>query len=297
MKRKLGFILLPFVFLLGVFLAQGATAQASEITNVITKATVNEGKPITVGAWQSIKVDVEFSIPNGGAHEGDTTSVTLPIEFNVATPINFQVTAADGSVIANAKVSSTNPRTLVLTYTDYVDKNSNIAGKFNFNIQIDDNIAKTPGDLAVNLTVNGAVIPAGKVTYKGPDPKTPLNIIKGGWTNGTDPTKSQYKISINQSNKKLTNVVIKDVLGEDGSYVQSSLKITKGTWDSNLNLTNPVDVTSQYINKIIWNGTSFELVVGELDGYGLRLDYSVQRPTVLLWVKNLQIRQLLLRIS
>ena len=277
MKKQVSLFLMPFVFLLGFFLVQGAaTMQAKEITNVITKATVNDGNPITVGAWQAVKLELEYSIPNG-VNKGDTTSITLPKEFNVATPIKFQITGAGGTVIANASVSATDPRTLVLTYTNYVETHSNTSGKFQYNIQIDDNIAKTSGNLPVNLTVNGVIIPAGTVTYRGPVVKKPLDIIKGGWTNGTNPTKSQYKVSINQSNKNLTNVIVTDSLKEPGTYIVSSVKVTQGIWDADLNLMNQVDVTAQYIDKFTWNGSSFVLNVGNLNGLGLRLDYSVQR--------------------
>ena len=143
-------------------------------------------------------------------HEGDTTTITLPVGVVPASPNAFEI--KDGSnVIATGRVVDGKPGKVILTYTSYVEGKSDIRGKFFFNVQIDNSVYTSAQQIPVNLTVNGETVPAGAVNYKlGEASLQP--VIKSGWMWSQDSTVGIYQIKINQENKELINAKITDTL-------------------------------------------------------------------------------------
>lgn len=107
-----------------------------------------------------------------------------------------------------------NPAKIVLTYTKYVENHSGVKGKFYFNVSVNAETQTGSGELPVTLTVNGKIIPAGKVDYNPPH-FISQQLIKSGWMTN-DKTKGRYDIRINQKNEVLINAKFIDTIQSDG---------------------------------------------------------------------------------
>lgn len=231
--RRIG-IFIAIMLIFGTVFQYGAPVFAKELPNAIKPASIADetNQPLTevLPGWKAFRINVDFELPDE-VHKGDTTTIKLTDGMEVAPPQVFEIKDGEGNVIANAKMMA-DPGKLVITYADYVEGRTGIKGKFNFNAQINDNVITQEGDVPVNLTVNGVTTNAGTVKYKSVIPKREL-IIKGGCTYGQDSSSSQgvYQVKINQENKQLTNVVVKDVLKDAGvKYQPDTLEVYKGKW-------------------------------------------------------------------
>lgn len=190
MKKFLN-IFLVFAMIFSMIFQYSGRASAQELpNNVITGASISDtsGNPIAnpIGGWKAFRVNATYTLPNNKVHQGDTTTMTLPVGFAAAQPHDFEVKAGD-AVVAKGKLIDSSPVKVVLTYTDYVDNHSNISGSFYFNIQINSNIQPTTGIKPVKLTVegDGTVVDAGDVNFD-PPKVAPTQLIKSGWMDSQD---------------------------------------------------------------------------------------------------------------
>lgn len=287
MKKKRWFgILMSLLIGFGSLFQCGASLiYADELSNVITGASITDtsGNPITgtIAAWHAFRINADYILPNNSVHEGDTTTITLPVGVVPASPNAFEI--KDGSnVIATGRVVDGKPGKVILTYTSYVEGKSDIRGKFFFNVQIDNSVYTSAQQIPVNLTVNGETVPAGAVNYKlGEASLQP--VIKSGWMWSQDSTVGIYQIKINQENKELINAKITDTLLNPGvTYIPGTVEVFQGKWEmtpsgDDVKMTDPVTVTSQYADKITYNGSGFTINIGNLPaGTGLWFRYRVK---------------------
>ena len=125
------------------------------------------GNDITeaIGAWQPFRINIDYTLPDDTVHEGDTTTIILPMGIVPASPFSFEV--KDGNnVVANGQIIDGDPAKVVLTYTNYAEGKSDIEGKFSFNVQIDNAVYTSDQDIFITLFVNEDIVPAGFVPYK-----------------------------------------------------------------------------------------------------------------------------------
>ena len=230
MKKSLS-ILLAFVMFCSMILRFDNVVYAKEVEgDVITEARVTNGEGVPfkpgekVGAWQPFRIYAKFKLPDNVVKENDTVTMTLPIGFNTSPPDHFDIRDADNKVIANAQMYNENPAKIVLTYTKYAEEHSGVQGEFYFNASVNRETQTGSGELPVTLTVNGKIIPAGKVDYN-PPVFTSQQLIKGGWMTN-DKTKGKYEIRLNQNNVVLTNAKFIDTIQSDSvEFDENSIQI------------------------------------------------------------------------
>ncbi|MBJ8326452.1 Ig-like domain-containing protein [Streptococcus pacificus] len=285
MMKKLTFYFLALVLLIPVLLGiSRETVKTDEVGDVVTKVYVtdNEGNPLTgsVRQWQQFRIGADFTLPNNQVKSGDTTVITIPEELEFS-PMSqdFKVLTKDDEIVANAEVKTN--RQIVLTYTDYVEKNSDISGSLYIYVRVDHNKFKENKDITASLDVNGKLVPGDKFNYEGIGNPHPRKLSKSGWRNEDDPQIIEYLIAVNRDKQALPGVQILDQLTEPYlSYIPDSLVIYTGNWEynnerSDWSLLNIQDVTNQY--NAAFTGNSFSINFGDIQAdQGFLIRYQVK---------------------
>ena len=226
-------------------------------------------KEISGGGTTEFSFD--FSVPNS-VRSGDYTTISLPNELDFTRDQSFNVYAPDGVTTVASAIINKEKKTLVLTYTDYVDKHNDVTGHINMQIMADTEKVKKDTVLPATIKINGNVVTIDStgISYK---------VNKGdkyGWMD-YDNNELSYRIIINTTNSERNNVIIKDILNSAGvNYEQSSIKIATGTWFKDKNnywsLANYKEVTEKYTPE--FNGSSFSVNLGNIN-QGFLITYKV----------------------
>ncbi|WP_051346929.1 Cna B-type domain-containing protein [Parvimonas micra] len=283
-KRRLSFLLV-FAMICSVLLPFSNKSNAKEVEgDVIKKASVTDadGNPFKpgqkIGAWQAFRIYAEFELPDNVVKENDTTTMTLPIGFNTSPPDRFDI--KDGEeVIAHAKMYNQNPAKIVLTYTKYAETHSGVKGKFYFNASVNAETQTGSGELPVTLTVNGKIIPAGKVDYNPPH-FTSQQLVKSGWMT-SDKTKGRYDIRLNQNNVVLINAKFIDTIQSDSvEFDENSIRILQGQWENKItvmNFLNRKDVTQEFkdAGKIKFEGKKLTIDIGSIGAENINRGFQI----------------------
>ena len=92
------------------------------------KYTNNEGGLLnwSLEPWATFRIDATLKLPNHQVKAGDTTTIAVPTDLIINSQ-DFEVLDGKGQVAASAKVDKDRKK-IVLTYTDYVEHNSDITG-------------------------------------------------------------------------------------------------------------------------------------------------------------------------
>lgn len=244
----------------------GTTKNSASTTNSKTvNVTISNQKIVSAsgeseitGKWSAMYMSFNFSVPES-ANEGDATEITLPENLKFANNQSFNVTDNSGNVVAKAVINA-NTKTLTLTYTDYVDKHSDVSGSIQMTVYLDQNNVDVTKDqnIPVVIDVAGNTVKIGKVSYTVGKGDTEQDFYK---YSNFDYEKNEivYVIRINTTNSNVSNVVIKDSLINKNakmSYNEGSVSVVKGHWYRNSsneyeleNQTN-VSVTPQFDEKM-----------------------------------------------
>ena len=130
--------------------------------------TDDEGNPLdqSVSQWDRFRINGTFDLPNNTVSAGDTTRITLPSQITFGDTQAFDLKDESGNVVAHAVIDP-DSKTIVLTYTDYVENHSNVKGNFFFYARVDTKVIKENQTIPVSLTIeNEVVIPAGNIEYE-----------------------------------------------------------------------------------------------------------------------------------
>ncbi|MGG5314856.1 Spy0128 family protein [Enterococcus sp. AZ072] len=257
------------------------TAAPNVITSIRITDSFGNAINTSIGSWDSFRIYGDFTIPNNQVSVGNTTTITLPNTLTFYATESFDVKDREGNVVANAVIDS-NTKTVVLTYTDFVEKNSDISGTFFFYAKVDTEIVKEKETISVDVDVDGTVINGGKLDYDGPGGKNEDPIEKSGWV---DPAKSDtlnYYLAINHDQQTYANTTVKDRLDFYGAQIDiSSFQILKGNWvwDNSIpswNLENQTDVTTEYIVNLDPDDKGFTIQLGDIKkDEGFVIKYNV----------------------
>lgn len=266
-----------------------AVAHATEVGNVITEARITDvdGNPFpagaTIGAWQSFRIYAKFELPNYVVKEGDTTTLELPVGIDTAPPDHFEIKDGD-QVIARATMHNDNPAKIVLTYTKYVEENSDVEGSFYVNVAVNAEKQTQSGNIPVTITVDGQLIPAGHINYNPPH-FVNTQLSKAGWMT-SDKTRGKYDIRINQDNHPLVNAKFVDtILSGSVEFDEESLHVWQGKWENHtsyVRLADRRDVTTQLKNenRIKFEGEKLTIDLGNTppgdDKNGFQIFYEVK---------------------
>ena len=233
-------------------------------------------KEISGGGTTEFSFD--FSVPNS-VRSGDYTTISLPNELDFTRDQSFNVYAPDGTTTVASAIINKEKKTLVLTYTDYVDTHDDVTGHINMQIMADTEKVKKDTILPATIKINGNVVTIDStgINYKVNKGDSNIDFYKYGWMD-YDNNELIYRIVINTTNSKRNNVIIKDILNSAGvNYEQSSIKIATGTWVKDANnywsLSNYKEVTEKYTPE--FNGSSFSVNLGNIN-QGFSITYKVK---------------------
>ena len=288
MKKKISSWLQLVIILLGIIVPSFTSVppiEAKEVAGVITSMSLSnhDGAALSPGydIWQQFRINATFSLSNNTVNEGDTTTITLPQELAFAVTNSIELKDSDGNVVANATLDG-GAKTIVLTYTNYVETHSNVTGNFFFYGRVDHSIVRSEQDIDITLNVQGTPINAGRVHYNGPPGQYHSLLEKSGWQDDTDTRKLKYELAINRNMDQLTNLVISDKLLDPGlEIIPDSFQVFRldwswnnGTWDH----TNHEDITSQLNIQLASDKRSFSIDLGALHSKGILINYDVRLP-------------------
>lgn len=254
---------------------EGVRGPSSSIDITITNQR-SSTKEISGGGTTEFSFD--FSVPNS-VRSGDYTTISLPNELDFIRDQSFNVYAPDGTTKVASAIINKEKKTLVLTYTDYVDTHDDVTGHINMQIKADTEKVKKDTILPATIKINGNVVTIDStgISYKVNKGDSDIDFYKYGWMD-YDNNELIYRIVINTTNSKRNNVIIKDILNSAGvNYEQSSIKIATGTWVKDANnywsLANYKEVTEKYTPE--FNGSSFSVNLGNIN-QGFSITYKVK---------------------
>ena len=259
------------------------TTSSKAHDDVITSFTITDkdGKPITssIDKLVNFKVNGTFKLPNGEVSEGDTTTIQLPPELIFGLTSNFDLKDSSGNVVAHAVIDPST-KMVVLTYTDYVEKNSDISGSFFFYAKIDSSVVKQEQNVPIDITIGkDTVLHAGDIGYI---VYKPLGSDLDKYGTFTSNNLIEYRVSVNRSKKDFNKTIVSDSLSTLGTtIVDGSFKIKKGDFSidsaNNWFLKNPSDVTSNYTIQLDADKRGFSIDFGDIKSTdGFFISYQVK---------------------
>ncbi|MGT2739775.1 LPXTG cell wall anchor domain-containing protein [Streptococcus pantholopis] len=273
--KKLSKILASLALVISAFYALGqAIVSADTVPITIMNSSLST---TSVTGSETTEMSLDFSVPDS-AKSGDTTTISLPDELKFTRNQSFNVYASDGSVAATAVIDAA-AKTLILTYTDYVNSHSDVTGTLTFQVGVDTNVVTENTTISTAITVGGnlVTIGSGSLSYGVGQGDGDFDFYKYGVIN-YDTHEITYVLNINTSNSSVSNVVLTDELQSAGlSYVDGSFSIHTGSWYKNANnqwsLGNGVNVTDSYAVNI--SGNSYTVNLGNIT-QGFSISYKVK---------------------
>ncbi|EGS36324.1 putative collagen adhesin [Limosilactobacillus oris F0423] len=229
------------------------------------------------GGFGTTEFKFDFSVPDS-AKSGDTTTISLPDQLDFQRSQKFNIYAPDGKTVVATAVIDKPSKSLVLTYTDYVDSHDSISGHIDMQVTAATSEVNKEETLPAKIKINGHTVTIDSSGIKHIPSKgdTATDFWKYGYVD-YDNNKNEiiYHVNINASMQSVSNVVISDSLVSDGfSYVPGSFSISKGNWERNSEnywtLSNPQDVTSQYNIDINSSNSAYTVKLGNIsEGYAI----------------------------
>ena len=258
--------------------AQGKTqaVQNGVITKIEAQTHDGSGPQGNTGQWDVFRLYAEFALPNGTIHAGDITTMKLPDKLKFNQTSSFEIKDAGGNVVANATIDG-GTKTLTLTYTEFVENNSDITGSFYFYVQIARNNVDKEEHIPIEIDVSGTTIIGNTLHFIGIKDPTGSYLTKSGWQVAEIGDRAiRYQLYVNTKGEAINNATITDKIASAGfTVLPDSLVIMKGTWTivhGDWRLENRSDVTSAY--NVVWNEDgSFTLNLGDIaatDGFIIR---------------------------
>ena len=246
------------------------------------KVSNNEGGVLDweLQQWATFRINADYDLSGKNVKAGDSTVVTVPDALMI-TSTSFKIRDINtNEIIANADVNPDN-KSITITYTDYVEKQSDTSGSFFFYARIDFKKHPQKGEIPVEITINKETKFGGKVSFTGVGDGNPNELKKTSWVHSDNPRIITYGISINQKKQSIKEVTIEDKLQfTNASYVKDSFRVTKGEMsfvDGEWQFNNTSDVTNEHPVTVSADGQSFSVSLGdvaETDQY--RISYDVQ---------------------
>lgn len=295
MERKYNKIGMNFIFIVTLFFTLISSvvffeinAQGKELDDVIqnVKITNEKGEDQTsFKSWDIIQVHMDWSIPNGSAKAGDTTLIELPDALDLVNSLSFDMLDENGSVVATA-VADKGSKTVLLTYTDFVETHSNVKGTLQFLTRFDKQMIDEYGTIKLVFPINKTTEVSTEVEVEEAtdDPNEVIN--KWSWFS-SDSRTLYWEVRVNASGQEFPNAVVTDTF-QTANYtlVPGSIKVTsaefpdadKGIFDNPVNKT---DITDQVTIKYLSNGFTVDFGdmpkgIGYLISYDTSIDHQVQ---------------------
>ena len=246
-------------------------------TNVDITITNQRSSTKEISGGGTTEFSFDFSVPDS-AKSGDTTTISLPDQLDFQRSQKVNIYAPDGKTVGATAVIDKPSKSLVLTYTDYVDSHDSISGHIDMQVTAATSEINKEETIPAEIKINGHTVTIDRSGIKHIPSKgdTATDFWKYGYVD-YDNNKNEiiYHVNINASMQSVSNVVISDSLASDGfSYVPGSFSISKGNWERNSEnywtLSNPQDVTSQYNIDINSSNSAYTVKLGNIsEGYAI----------------------------
>ena len=280
-------VLYLFLGLLTVFLILGGlkspAVSAKEVALNVTKQVVTPAKS-PADQYTDISVEMNFGVPSTAA-KGDTTVIKLPDNLKFIENQTFKITNDAGDVIADAVINR-DTKTITLTYTDFVEKRSDITGNLKFAVRVDIAEQHENTKIPVKLTIDKQTKTVGEFNYVfvPGDLNKEFDKVSWGTKKAEDGSITRtYELRVNAAKQAFSDAIVTDQLQTDGmEYVPTSVKVYKGVWaegnDGKLALKNRQLVTDKEVTFAADN-KSFTVKLGEVaQSEGYLIEYQVRVP-------------------
>lgn len=263
--KKIGFIFLSAILLVNVILqtnfVKAATNYGSELLKTVELQDADGNPKTDFGYYESIQIHYTWEIPNSAdAKAGDTMEFTLPEQLKIVTDLNFVLKDDEGNIVGNVVATKATGK-VVVTFTDYVEKKSNIKGELNFWSNWDKTIINGSEHVTVEFPVDGdyVTIPVDV------GPKNQINpnetLYKYGWADEKNPAIINWVVRVNYAKLSIDNAVYEDFIGPNQTLNFSSVRAYHGVFDADDNFTKGTQVPASAITQ---TSDGFKIAFGNL---------------------------------
>ena len=230
-RRSLSVLLAFLIGLVGIAIMSPA-AKADEVAAIDStsiKLTKMDAEEAAVYMWSNVRVDANWSIPDGTGRAGDTFKMGLPKELGGAEG-TFDLKGREGDPLVYGSCEIAKTEVVCTLNANVVGKN-NVGGSLWVRTQV---VALTTASKLSFEVSNGTKVdvplPNGQqgIDYK---PYVPAEIDKSGWFPGADPTVVHWRIVVPGSKiSDRSRVTIIDEYQQAGSNLTVSTGYPKVFW-------------------------------------------------------------------
>ncbi|CBH26294.1 SpaA isopeptide-forming pilin-related protein [Listeria seeligeri] len=263
--KKIGFIFLSAILLVNVILqtnfVKAATNYGSELLKTVQLQDADGNPKTDFGYYESIQIHYTWELPNSAdAKAGDTMEFTLPEQLKIVTDLDFVLKDDEGNIVGNVVATKATGK-VVVTFTDYVEKKSNIKGELNFWSNWDKTIINGSEHVTVEFPVDGdyVTIPVDV------GPKNQINpnetLYKYGWADEKNPAIINWVVRVNYAKLSIDNAVYEDFIGPNQTLNFSSVRAYHGVFDADDNFTKGTQVPASAITQ---TSDGFKIAFGNL---------------------------------
>ena len=237
-----------------------------DITISNSKLTTNSIE----GGFGTTEFKFDFSVPDS-AKSGDTTTISLPDQLDFQRSQKLNIYAPDGKTVVATAVIDKPSKSLVLTYTDYVDSHDSISGHIDMQVTAATSEVNKEETIPAEIKINGHTV---TIDSSGINTDPP-GVIQQQTFGSTDMLiMIRMKLSITSTLTLLCKASVMCLVSDGFSYVPGSFSISKGNWERNSEnywtLSNPQDVTNQYNIDINSSNSAYTVKLGNIsEGYAI----------------------------
>ncbi|MCB2286462.1 Ig-like domain-containing protein [Clostridium algidicarnis] len=239
-KKKSSILVALIAVIMQIFtMLPGVQVKATDTTNIfpfITEVTLTDGNgndiskstdPISKNA--EVKLTYKFTIPNQGTvKDGDTYTMKIPKEIQIISTLSFPITLDNGETIANVKIETDG--NVTITFTGFVEKNSNVSGFFYIDTQFDPDQIGGPSPVPIKFEIGGNSSPV-IVNVNFEQPEIPDASAEKYGEYDASKNEITWEVLVNRENVKVNNAQIMDKISKGQEFIPGSVTINGASAD------------------------------------------------------------------
>ncbi|WP_271000814.1 SpaA isopeptide-forming pilin-related protein [Listeria seeligeri] len=272
--KRIGLLFLSAILLVNVVFqtsalkADAATSYGSDFLKTVELQDDQGNTSTDFDNYDNIKIHYSWEIPNStDVKAGDTMDFTLPAELKLQTNLSFALKDSKGNVVGNAVASSSTGKVTV-TFTDYVENNSDINGALDFWSGWNKEITNEAENYPVEFPLNGETTTI-TVDISG-NPISPTEtVLKYGWVDQDNPEIIHWVVRVNYAEINIENAVYEDTIGANQTLDFSSVQAYHGSYSGEL-FTKGVQVPATAFSQ---TDTGFKVALGDISD-SVRITYD-----------------------